>query len=327
MQELYPLKFQPIYQEKIWGGGRISKKYHRKNVPEGKIGESWDLSAIEGNESIVKNGFLEGNSLNELVEIYMADLVGEKVFEQFGPEFPLLIKLIEAKDLLSLQVHPNDETAFDRHLSYGKTEMWYVIENEPGAQLISGFRRKTSEEEFKKALETDTFTELLNYQEAVEGDVFFIPAGQIHALGSNLLIAEIQQSSDITYRISDWGRTGDSGTPRELHIDLALDVIDYSADSTGKITYTKELNKPVPLVKSAYFTTNLLEFDKDLTVDYNIIDSFVVYMCIKGSAVIIQESGKKTTVKGGETVLIPADLRNFKIHPERATLFLEIYIP
>ena len=327
MQELYPLKFQPIYQEKIWGGNRISKKFHRKNVPDGKIGESWDLSAIEGNESIVKNGFLEGNSLNELVEIYMADLVGEKIYDQFGPEFPLLIKIIEAKDLLSLQVHPNDETAFDRHLSYGKTEMWYVIENEPGAQLISGFRKKTSEEEFKKALENNTYTELLNYTEAVEGDVFFIPAGQIHALGSNLLIAEIQQSSDITYRISDWGRVDSNGNPRELHLDLALDVIDYSAESSGKIKYSRELNKSVSLVESAYFTTNVLEFDKDLVIDYNTIDSFVVYMCIKGSATIIQESGEKTTIKGGETVLIPADLRTFTIHPERATIFLEIYIP
>ena len=327
MQELYPLKFQPIYKEKIWGGDRIHKKFHRKNVPAGKIGESWDLSAIEGSESIVKNGYLEGNSLNELVEIYMGDLVGEKIFEQFGPEFPLLIKLIEAKDLLSLQVHPNDEVAFDRHHSYGKTEMWYVIENEPEAKLISGFRKKTSEEEFKKALETNTVTELLNYEEAVAGDVFFIPAGQIHALGSNLLIAEIQQSSDITYRVSDWGRTDDNGQPRELHLDLALDVIDYSGESNGKINYTKEMNKSMPLVNSEFFTTNILEFDRDLVVDYNTLDSFVVYMCIKGSATIVQGGGEKTTIKGGETVLIPADLRNFTIRPERASLFLEIYIP
>lgn len=327
MQELYPLKFKSVYKEKIWGGERIAKKYHRKEVPSGKIGESWDLSAVEGSESVVKNGFLEGNTLNELVEIYMADLVGEKVYEQFGPEFPLLIKLIEANDLLSLQVHPNDEVAFDRHHSYGKTEMWYVIENEPEAKLISGFKRKTTADEFKKSIETNTVTDLLNYEEAVEGDIFFIPAGQIHALGSNLLIAEIQQSSDITYRVSDWGRTDDNGNPRELHLDQALDVINYDSMSSGKVSYTKEMNKSIPVVESEYFTTNVLEFDRDLVVDYHTLDSFVVYMCIKGSATIIQRGGGRTTIKGGETVLIPADLRTFTIHPERASLFLEIFIP
>jgi len=327
MQELYPLKFQPIYKEKLWGGDKIGRKFHRKDIPAGKIGESWDLSAIEGNESVVKNGFLEGNTLTELVEIYMADLVGEKVFEQFGTEFPLLIKLIEAKDLLSLQVHPDDETAFDRHHSYGKTEMWYVIENEPEAKLISGFKRKTTSDEFQKSLANNTFQELLNYEEAVTGDVFYIPAGQIHALGSNLLIAEIQQSSDITYRVSDWGRTDDNGIPRELHLEQALDVIDYSGENNGRVAYQKEMNKSLPVVESPFFTTNVLEFDRNLIVDYNTLDSFVVYMCIKGSATIVQHGGGRTTIKGGETVLIPADLRSFTIKPERASLFLEIFIP
>ncbi len=327
MQELYPLKFQSVYKEKIWGGGRIAKKYHRKGVPAGKIGESWDLSAIEGSESIVKNGFLEGNTLNELVEIYMADLVGEKVYDEFGSEFPLLIKLIEANDLLSLQVHPNDEVAFDRHHCYGKSEMWYVIESSPDAKLITGFKKKITPAEFKESIENNTITEILNYEEAAEGDIFYVPAGEIHALGSGLLIAEIQQSSDITYRVSDWGRTDDSGNSRELHLDQAIDVINYEKKESSKISYSKELNKSVPVVESEYFTTNVLEFDRNLAVNYHSLDSFVVYLCVKGSAIIIQDGGERTTIKGGETVLIPADLRTFTIQPERKTLLLEIFIP
>jgi len=240
MQELYPLKFQPIYKEKIWGGNKIVKRFGRKNTSSEKIGESWELSAVEGDDSIVTNGYLEGNSLSELVEIYMGDIVGDKVYEKFGDEFPLLIKFIEANDKLSLQVHPNDEVAIERHHSYGKTEMWFVLDNEPDAELIYGFRAKTSKEEFRKALETNTFEKLLNIEKTQAEDVFYIPAGKLHALGRGLLVVEIQQTSDVTYRVSDWGRTDQNGKERELHIDLALDVIDYSAETTGKVPYKKK---------------------------------------------------------------------------------------
>lgn len=327
MQELYPLKFQPIYKEKIWGGNKIAKKFARKNLPAGKIGESWELSAVEGDESIVTNGFLEGNSLSELVEIYMGDIVGDKVYEKFGSEFPLLIKFIEANDKLSLQVHPNDEVAIERHHSYGKTEMWYILDSEPEAELVYGFNQQTNREEFEKAIQSHSFERLLNVEKAQAGDVFFIPAGKLHALGSGLLVAEIQQTSDITYRVSDWDRTDEKGNSRELHLDLALDVIDYSAEKSGKIAYTKTKNHPNLLVESAYFKTKLLEFDQELSVDYNLIDSFVVYICIKGAAFIIQGSGKSTKIKAGETILIPADLKNFRLVPERPCSLIETFLP
>jgi Phosphomannose isomerase len=327
MQELYPLKFQPIYKEKIWGGNKIVKRFGRKNTSSEKIGESWELSAVEGDDSIVTNGYLEGNSLSELVEIYMGDIVGDKVYEKFGDEFPLLIKFIEANDKLSLQVHPNDEVAIERHHSYGKTEMWFVLDNEPDAELIYGFRAKTSKEEFRKALETNTFEKLLNIEKTQAEDVFYIPAGKLHALGRGLLVVEIQQTSDVTYRVSDWGRTDQNGKERELHIDLALDVIDYSAETTGKVPYKKNKNHPVLLVESSFFKTNLIEFDQELTIDYNLIDSFVVYICIKGTAFIVQDSGKSTKIKAGETILIPADLRNFRLIPEKPCSLIETYLP
>ena len=327
MQELYPLKFQPIYKEKIWGGNKIAKIFARKNLPAGKIGESWELSAVEGDESIVKNGYLEGNSLNELVEIYMGDIVGERVYEKFGSEFPLLIKFIEANDKLSLQVHPNDEVAMERHHSYGKTEMWYVLDSEPDAELVYGFNRPTSKDEFKEALESSNFNQLLNFEKTKTGDVFYIPAGKLHALGSGLMVVEIQQTSDITYRVSDWGRKDEAGMSRELHVDLALDVIDYAGEKSGKVTYSKTKNQPSLLVESAYFKTNLLEFDQELAVDYNLIDSFVVYICIKGTAFIIQSSGKSTKIQAGETILIPADLRNFRLVPEKPCSLIETYLP
>ena len=223
---LYPLKFQPILKDKIWGGTKL-KTIFGKPAQTDKLGESWELSGYEGDESVVENGFLAGNNLTELIEIYMGELIGDKVYEQFGMSFPLLFKLIDANENLSIQVHPGDEVAAERHGSFGKTEMWYVVDADPGAELIIGFTKDCTRDEYVDALENDQVEELLQNVPVKKGDVFFIPAGLVHAIGKGVVVAEIQQSSDITYRIYDYKRVDDHGNERDLHTAEALDVIDF----------------------------------------------------------------------------------------------------
>jgi len=324
---LYPLKFNPILKDKVWGGQKLEKLFNKKSGRLPNIGESWEISGFNEEISIVSNGFLSGNSLEELVEIYMGDLVGDLVFEKFGNEFPLLIKLIEAQDDLSIQVHPNDEVANERHNSYGKTEMWYVIQADEGAELISGFRKDTDRSEYIAALDSGKIKDLLNVVKVREGDLFYIPAGRVHAIGSGILLAEIQQTSDITYRIYDWDRPGSDGKFRELHTDLAIDVIDFKATESCKTVYKIDKNQTVNLVDSPYFKTNILEFNHLIEKDYILIDSFVIYICIKGRFDIKYNQDKLETVNAGETVLIPSVLKSLILIPEIDTKILEIYIP
>ncbi|MFC2120171.1 type I phosphomannose isomerase catalytic subunit, partial [Bacteroidota bacterium] len=222
---LYPLKFKPIYKEKIWGGKKLSAFLNKKGITSDKCGESWEISAIDKNISVVSNGFLKKNNLLELIEVYMGDLVGDKIFDIYGINFPLLIKFIDAKDKLSLQVHPDDYLAEKRHNSFGKTEMWYVLDADPGSEIITGFNRELTKDEYNSYYNSGKITEILNYEKAEANNAFFIPAGRIHAIGSNILIAEIQQSSDITYRIHDWNRKDSNGKPRKLNTELAIDAI------------------------------------------------------------------------------------------------------
>jgi len=226
MEGLYPLKFTPIYKDKIWGGNKIKSVLNKDFGGLPNCGESWELSGVDGNVSVVSNGYLAGNTLEELLEVYMGDLAGDEVYEHFGNEFPLLIKFIDANDDLSIQVHPNDEMAAERHNSYGKTEMWYVLQADKGSKLQSGFNQQVDQEKYLEKLEKTELTDILNFEEVTAGDVFFIPAGRVHAIGRGILLAEIQQTSDITYRIYDYDRRDDKGNPRELHTDLALDAID-----------------------------------------------------------------------------------------------------
>ncbi len=325
MKTLYPLKFTPILKDKIWGGTKLKKLFNKAGTSD-SIGESWELSDVEGDESVVSNGFLAGNNITELIETYMGDLVGEKVFENFGLTFPLLFKLIDANDDLSIQVHPNDEVAAERHNSFGKTEMWYVIDADPGAQLIIGFKNDSSREEYSSAVESGEVEELLQAVPIKKGDVFFIPAGLVHAIGKGAVIAEIQQTSDITYRIYDYKRTDENGKERDLHIREALDVINFKASKNPKTSYIYEENKVVPLVQSDYFITNTLRFDRDIIRSYATLDSFVVYMCIEGSFGI-EVNGEKTKVYKGETVLIPAIIDEVKLIPAQETTLLEVYVP
>ncbi|OIP84115.1 MAG: mannose-6-phosphate isomerase [Porphyromonadaceae bacterium CG2_30_38_12] len=322
--KLYPLKFTPILKDKIWGGTKL-KTLFGKDALTAKLGESWELSGIENEESVVSNGFLAGNKLSELIEIYMGDLVGDEVFDTFGHSFPLLFKLIDANENLSIQVHPGDEVAAQRHNSLGKTEMWVVLDADPGAELIIGFRKDCSQEQYVYALENEMIEELLQGVPVVPGDVFFIPAGLVHAIGKGIVVAEIQQSSDITYRIYDFKRKDDAGNERELHTEQALEVIDFNACKNPKTQYSPILNALTPLVSCEYFTTNMIQCDKALTRNYGNTDSFVVYMCTEGKF-LLEAGTEKLVVVKGDTVLIPACLNEIEIIPETKTKLLEVYI-
>ena len=275
---------------------------------------------------MVENGFLAGNNLQELIEIYMGDLVGDEVFKKFGEEFPLLIKFIDAQQDLSIQVHPNDELSKKRHNAYGKTEMWYVVDTDEGALINSGFEGEVTKEKYLKHAESGKLTDLLHYDKVVEGDVFFIPAGRVHAIGKGVLVAEIQQTSDVTYRIFDYNRKDEKGNLRELHTDLAIDAIDFSYLDEYKTKYSIEQNKSSEIASCNYFTTNILEFNTTIEKDYNQLDSFIIYMNLDGEFEI-EFDGKSVKVNKGETVLIPASIETFQLKPlSKEVKTLEVYI-
>jgi mannose-6-phosphate isomerase len=320
---LYPLKFKPILKDKIWGGPKLRDSLG-KNASD-KAGESWEISGVEGDITVAENGFLAGNSLQELTEIYMGDLLGDSIYERFGVEFPLLIKFIDAADFLSVQVHPDDALARERHNSYGKTEMWYIVESDKG-QLNAGFNRELDREQYLQHLNGGTLKEILNFETVAPGDIYFMPAGRVHAIGPGVLLAEIQQTSDVTYRIYDWDRTDDKGNPRELHTDLALDAIDFGFHKQYKTPYQTLKNSTVNAVDSPFFTTSVIELDQPVEKDLNLIDSFVIYMCMEGAAGITYGKGAVETIKKGETILIPAEIKNLALIPTEASTLLEVYI-
>lgn len=324
-RELYPLKFVPVLKEKIWGGNKLSKLLN-KAVCKDNIGESWEISGVKGSVSVVSNGFLQGHSLVELIEVYKSKLLGKSVFEKFGSDFPLLIKYIDAKETLSVQVHPDDEVAKARHNSFGKTEMWFVLDAEKGAGIINGFKRDTNKEEYEHAVRSGKLIELLNVEEVNAGDVFLIPAGRIHAIGKGIMVAEIQQTSDITYRVFDWNRTDDKGRSRELHTDLALDVLNYKSQKQYKKIYKSKNNDTVNLIDCKYFTTNIIILTKNLEKDYSKIDSFVIYLCLEGEFYIHSETETVFKISKGETVLIPATMRQMELKSDKISKLLEVYI-
>jgi mannose-6-phosphate isomerase len=325
MDQLYPIKFKPILKERIWGGNKLVNMLGKSGKCD-KCGESWELSAVQGDVSVVSNGFLKNNSLEEIIEIYMGDIVGDKVYEQYGIEFPLLIKFIDACDNLSIQVHPDDELAMKRHNSFGKTEMWYVMDVEPGAQLISGFNQPVTRDKYLESVNNNTLEHLLNKVSVKPGDTFFIPAGRVHAIGSGILLAEIQQTSDVTYRIFDYNRKDAQGKTRELHTDLAVDAIDYGFVEKVKSEYNMVPDKSVNLASCPYFTTNRISLSKAMEFDYYNLDSFVIYICCQGKFEIVCDNSEKTEVKKGETVLLPASLGSVRLIPKDSAELLEVYI-
>ncbi|MDR1555800.1 MAG: class I mannose-6-phosphate isomerase [Tannerellaceae bacterium] len=322
---LYPIIFKPILKSIIWGGSDICPFKGISPVQEG-IGESWELSHVNDSYSIVANGALEGRSIDELIRLYGRQLVGGKVMERFGNTFPLLIKFIDARDKLSIQVHPDDALAKKRHHSFGKTEMWYVIKAAEGASLYSGFSKPIDAAGYVKRVEDNTFMEVLQRYEVREGDVFFLPAGRVHAIGAGCFIAEIQQTSNITYRIYDYNRKDANGNERELHTDLAKDAIDYTLSPDYRTAYQPQKDTPVALADCPYFTTNLLDLEAGMIRDFSTLDSFVVYICLDGQALLHDSKGNELLLRRGQTTLIPADTQQLTLTPSPGVRLLETYI-
>lgn len=323
MSALYPLKFTPILKEKIWGGNKIETCLKHSHMPN--CGESWEISGIVNDESVVSNGFLAENNLNELMEIYLTDMVGEKNYEKYGLGFPLLIKFIDAQDNLSVQVHPDDTLAQEKYGQNGKTEMWHVIQADEGAGLYVGFNQKVTEQQYVSAVENGTLELLLKFYPVKEGDTFMIPAGTVHAIGKGVLLAEIQQPSDITFRIFDWNRVDENGKGRELHTEEALESIHFE-ENVGdfQVHYTPEKNKTVTLVHSPFFNTNLLDMDMQVEKSFGHLDTFVIYMCLEGSALLVSGDSKEH-LGTGEVVLVPAEVDHMTIIPDPKAKLLEVY--
>ena len=325
MSALYPLKFKTIYKDKIWGGQKIKTYLHKDFGTLPNCGETWEISGVKSDVSVVANGELTGESLADLLEKYQAELVGKKVYAHFGNIFPLLVKFIDANDDLSIQVHPNDELAKKRHNSFGKTEMWYVIEADPGSSLIAGFNQELTEQVYVEKLNSGHIMDVLNREDVAAGDVFFLPAGRVHTIGKGLLIAEIQQTSDITYRIYDFDRVDDKGNKRELHTEEALAAIDYKHYPEYKTSYQPKKDETVKLVSCPYFTTNLLDFTHSTSKDYSALDSFVIHVCVEG-AYSVKYNGGVYPVKMGECILLPKSIDKIELETTSGFKILESYI-
>lgn len=326
MKALYPIRFTPLLKETLWGGSALMERFGKKAAPGSRVGESWEISGMPGASSVVANGYLRGNTLEEIAEVYMDELLGDSVYRKYGTEFPLLIKFIDARDTLSIQVHPDDRLSAERHHAWGKTEMWYIIDAEPGSVIYTGFRKKTTKEEYLEYLTGKRVADLINATPVSAGDAFFIPAGMVHAIGAGILLAEIQQTSDVTYRIYDWDRRDSTGRPRELHTALALDAIDFNIDTSNLIQPEPVVNGRVTIATSPYFHTSLIDFDRPVIKDYSLTDSFIIYLCIKNMAVI-ECFGHREEINAGETVLIPASADSVTIIPQGRSTLLEVFIP
>jgi len=320
---MYPLKFQPILKERLWGGSKLKSVLGKPSINE-ITGESWEISTVKGDVSIISNGEFKGTSLQELINTNPEKVLGKSVYDRFGLDFPILIKFIDAKKDLSIQLHPNDELAKERHDSFGKTEMWYIMDADEDANLIVGFNKDVSKEEYSKSLENDSLLDLLNYESVKEGDTFFINTGKIHAIGAGVLLAEIQQTSDVTYRVFDFNRRDKEGNLRELHTEMALDAIDYKRKDDFKVSYSQDIDSVNTMVDCPYFKTNFLELSNKLVQNTSERDSFTIYMCVGGSVAIENEFGS-TTIKNGETVLVPAVCSEIILKTSNAKL-LEVTI-
>lgn len=324
--EIYPLKFKTIFKDKIWGGQKIKTILGKDFSPLPNCGETWELSGVQGNISEVSNGPLKGKLLTDVLSGAASEVLGGRITSQFGVEFPLLIKFIDAADDLSIQVHPDNELARQRHNSFGKTEMWYIMQADEGATLISGFNQNLDKESYKEAFEAGRLNEILNREEAKAGDVFFLPAGRVHTIGKGLLLAEIQQTSDVTYRIYDFDRVDDQGNKRELHLEESLDAMDYKKYDQYKSPYADQPDHRVGLVACEYFTTNKLTLTGPFEVDHTDLDCFKIYICLKGSAVLAYGS-QKEPLQMGDVVLVPAAMERYRLETSEGVTLLESYIP
>ena len=316
---LYPLKFKPIYKSTVWGGSNIKNTKKGRSIPQ-NCGESWEISAVKDNLSVITNGFLKGTTIEDLIEIYMEEVVGDKVFEKFGYEFPILLKIIDAAENLSIQVHPDNEIAAERHNAWGKSEMWLILNAENNACILNGFNQKTDKNTLLSAIHKGNIESLINKIPVKNGDAYYIPAGRIHSIGKGITILEIQQTSDITYRVYDYSRTD-----RELHLDLAADIIDYNKAENLQQEYSQDIDQKNQIIENENFTINFLPIVSPQKRDYYDLDSFVIYFCINGSLKIMYGE-EYVEMKKGETVLIPAELKIITLIPDTYSELVEVYV-
>ncbi|MBQ7984105.1 MAG: class I mannose-6-phosphate isomerase [Bacteroidales bacterium] len=323
---LYPLKFMPLFKDKIWGGNKVRDLLKIDYSPLNRLGELWVLSGMEGEETVVENGFLAECTLKELLQMYSDELVGENNFDRFGDDFPLLIKIIDAHDNLSVQVHPDDDYAWQHGMDNGKTEMWYVLQADEEAKIWSGFNKKETKADIINRLRNKTIKDVLHYDQTERGDLFYIPAGTVHAIGKGVMLAEIQQSSDSTFRIYDWDRTDSNGKSRELHIEQGLQVMDLSAQTqTAKCHYHYHLNQTTNLIECPYFVTNLIPLNTPIKKDLSSYDTFFLYFCVAGNG-FVHCMQQRIPFTAGEIVMIPAVADSAVIEPLSMTEILEITV-
>jgi mannose-6-phosphate isomerase len=319
-----PLKFKPILKEKIWGGTKLANLLNKQTLSN-NVGESWEIADVDNDVSIVLDGKYQGVTLTTLINKYKSSFVGKKVYQSFGNKFPLLIKFIDAKDDLSIQLHPNDEYAIKNEESFGKSEMWYIMQADDDAQLIIGFKEQVNSKTYQKHLKEKTLLKILNSEYVKEGDVYFIPPGRVHAIRSGVLLAEIQQASDITYRIYDWNRKDKNGIGRELHTKKALEVIDFEVKDYYKKKYQIKENQASLMIECPFFTTNIIEVEGKINVNHFNKDSFVIYLCVSGN-VIFANNDFEIKLNYGETLLIPNSLNKFEIISNNKSKLLEVFI-
>lgn len=318
-------KFKPILKSLLWGGDKIIE-YKGIESTQTNVGESWELSGVAGDESIIAEGKYEGVTLSGLIKEFKGELLGTSNYERFGEEFPMLIKFIDAQQALSIQVHPDDELSQKRHNKKGKTEMWYVVGADQGSSLRVGFSQRITPFEYEEHIKNDTITEVLKEYPIENGDLFFLPAGRIHSIGSGALIAEIQQTSDVTYRIYDFNRTDAEGNTRELHTELSKDAINYEILPDYRTHYTKAKNSEIELASCDYFTTMMYDLDQEFTCNYSSLDSFVVVICLEGGGILLSDDGRITTLRQGETTLLPATTKSLTVKPKNTIKILTSYI-
>jgi mannose-6-phosphate isomerase len=318
-----PIKFEPLLKQTLWGGEKIIPfKHLAQKLPQ--VGESWEISGVKGNETIVKNGEYKGKSLNEVVSELRDLLVGVENYKRFGNTFPLLIKFIDACQQLSIQVHPNDELARKRGFERGKTEMWYVMKSESYAALRSGLKKEITPNEYESMVANDTITDAIAEYKVKEGDCFFLPSGRIHSIGAGCFLAEIQQTSDVTYRIYDFKRKDKNGNYRQLHTKEAAECIDYHVENNYRTDYVPQKNKGVMLVRCPYFSTTVYDLDEPIDLDCSDMDSFVILVCVDGNGILTDNEGNVTSLNAGESLLIPATTKWLKVNG--SVRFLETYI-
>lgn len=318
-----PLKFNALLKQTLWGGDKIIPFKHLSDKLE-NVGESWEISGVKGNETLVAEGEFAGQSLNDVVIALKADLVGKANYERFGNEFPLLIKFIDARQDLSIQVHPTDEIAQKQGKDRGKTEMWYIMDSDPDAKLYSGLKKEITPEQYKEMVENDTICDALAQYAVKEGDCFFLPAGRIHAIGTGCFLAEIQQTSDVTYRIYDFKRKDKDGNYRQLHTKEAAECINYTVENNYRTEYVPVKNQGIALVSCPYFSTAVYDLDEPMTLDYSELDSFVILIGMKGSGTVTDGDGNTLTLNAGESMLVPATTQTLKV--EGTVKFLETYV-